>query len=73
MSTSIKDIPKARGRPFSGGRKAGILVRLPDDLLDALDAFSAVDTASPDASIGRPEAIRRIIREWLTEYGYLKS
>jgi len=39
------------------------------DLLDGIDAFSSNEHDKPK----RPEAIRRIIREWLTSHGYLKS
>ena len=42
MAKSIRDIPKKkRGRPSTGGRREGILVRLETDQFDALDAWIA--------------------------------
>ena len=35
--------------------------------LDALDAFAATEEDKPS----RPEAIRRILRDWLRQRGYL--
>jgi hypothetical protein len=59
MAKSIKDIPKKkRGRPSTGGRRAGILVRLETDQFDALDAWIEKQKV-PDLS--RPEAIRRLV------------
>lgn len=56
---------KSRGRPATGkGQTIG--VRMHDDLLAPIDAYAA--------KIGensRPEAIRRILKEWLAEKGYL--
>lgn len=61
MSTSISDIPKSRGRPSTGGRKTGIMVRVPDDELAALDGWREQQKPEPS----RPEAIRRLIEEGL--------
>jgi len=44
------------------------MLRLAADDLSGLDKFSADQADSP----GRPEAIRRIIRDWLISHGYLK-
>lgn len=41
--------------------------------LDALDSFAADNDANDDAPLGRPEAIRRIVRDWLIGHGYLKT
>lgn len=41
--------------------------RLPRDLLDGIDRFTAEETDKP----GRAEAVRRIIRDWLMGHGYL--
>ena len=40
---------------------------MPRDLLDGIDAFSAEEPDKP----GRPEALRRIVRDWLIGHGYL--
>ena len=58
MRKSIRDIPKKkRGRPASGGRGEGILVRLQPDRLAAFDAWIASQTAP----MTRPEAIRAML------------
>ena len=46
-----------------------ITLRVPPNLLSPLDAFAA-DTVNEDAPIGRPEAIRRILKDWLIGHGY---
>ncbi|MEY9629059.1 hypothetical protein [Sinorhizobium fredii] len=43
-------------------------VRLHDDLLSPLDKFCGEEADRPS----RPEAIRRILRDWLVSHGYLK-
>jgi hypothetical protein len=59
MAKSIRDIPKKRrGRPSTGGRREGILVRLESDQFDALDNWIAKQK-QPFPS--RPEAIRRLV------------
>jgi hypothetical protein len=63
MAKSIRDIPKKRpGRPSTGGRKSGILVRLPVDQLETLDAWIGRQDDEPS----RPEAIRRLVELGLT-------
>ncbi len=68
MTDQLKnDNRKSRGRPATGqGQMLG--VRLHDDLLVPLDNYIAKSGA--DAS--RPEAIRRILKEWLRGKGYAK-
>lgn len=63
---------KSRGRPATG-QGLQIVTRVHDDLLAPLDAFAADHSANPDAPIGRPEAVRRIIRDWLLGHGYLPA
>lgn len=59
MAKSIRDIPKKkRGRPSTGGRREGILVRLEPDQFDALDSWIA---KQKDTDLTRPEAIRRLV------------
>jgi hypothetical protein len=58
MSGSIGDIPKRRGPKPSGGRKLGIMVRLPPEHVAILDRWIA---AQPDPKPSRPEAIRRLL------------
>lgn len=44
------------------------MVRLQPEPLDALDAFAASEKDAPS----RPEAVRRILRDWLIGHGYLQ-
>lgn len=46
-----------------------VTVRIPPDQLDALNAFAASEADMPT----RPEAVRRILRDWLVGHGYLKG
>ena len=58
MAKSIKGIPKkGRGRPSTGGRGKGVMVRLQPDQLKALDSWIAIQ----DASLTRPEAMRAML------------
>ena len=59
MAKSIKDTPKkkGRGRPPTGGRREGVMVRMDLAQLDALDGWSAKHSQQPS----RPEAIRRLV------------
>lgn len=61
MTPSIPDIPKSRGRPKSGGRKPGILVRVPEDELAKIDDWIERQDDKPS----RPEAIRRLAAKGL--------
>ena len=45
------------------------MLRMPIDDLAAIDEFAAKEGDQPS----RPEAIRRIVRAWLTGAGYLES
>ena len=73
MTSSISDIPKKRGRPSTGGRKPGLMVRLDDVELAALDRVIAEAASGVSAEkISRPEALRRAAREGLTRMGLLK-
>ena len=51
-----------RGRPSGRAFSAPISLRLPNETLEAIDAFIA---AQPDPKPTRPEAIRQIVTEWL--------
>jgi hypothetical protein len=58
MAKSIRNIPKKkRGRPSTGGRREGVMVRLEPEQLEALDAWIAKH--KPPSS--RPETIRRLV------------
>jgi hypothetical protein len=58
MGKSIRDIPKKRrGRPSTGGRRGGVMVRLAEDQFDELDRWIAKQDDQPS----RPEAIRRLV------------
>jgi hypothetical protein len=67
MAKSIKDTPKkrGRGRPPTGGRREGVMVRLERAQFEALDGWSARQT--PELS--RPEAIRRLVEIGLNAKG----
>ena len=66
MVQSIRDIPKKRrGRPPTGGRRDGILVRLEPAQFESLDAWSAKQHPEPS----RPEAIRRLVELGLKAKG----
>jgi hypothetical protein len=57
MAKSIQDIPKKRrGRPSTGGRREGIMVRLAPAQFEALDGW-----IKKHAVESRPEAIRRLV------------
>ncbi|MBY3347311.1 MULTISPECIES: hypothetical protein [Rhizobium] len=57
---------KKRGRPAIGrGEQINIMVR--PEITQAIDAAAAAQDDNP----ARPEMVRRIIREWLVERGYL--
>lgn len=43
------------------------MVRLPREMIDALDAFRRSEIDPPS----RPEAVRRALGDWLREKGYL--
>jgi hypothetical protein len=58
MAKPVRDTPKKkRGRPATGGRGEGILVRLQPDRFTAIDAWIA-EQSTP---MTRPEAIRAIL------------
>jgi metal-responsive CopG/Arc/MetJ family transcriptional regulator len=44
------------------------MTRLQDDLLFPLDKFASEEADTPS----RPEAIRRILRDWLIGNGYIR-
>jgi hypothetical protein len=56
MAKSIRDTPKkrGRGRPPTGGRREGVMVRLEPSQLTRLDAW----IAQQEKPYTRPEAIR---------------
>jgi Ribbon-helix-helix protein, copG family len=55
MKKSIKVAPKRRGRPPSGGRDPGVHIRLPKEMIEAIDAYSAAE------QVNRSEGIRRLV------------
>jgi hypothetical protein len=68
MAKSIRDIPKkGRGRPSTGGRREGVMVRLEPAQFDELDDWIARQQ-EPDLS--RPEAIRRLVATGLKARGH---
>jgi hypothetical protein len=57
MATSIRGIPKKRGRPKTTGRGEGVMVRLQAPQMAALDNWIAGQESEPT----RPEAIRLLM------------
>jgi hypothetical protein len=57
MTKSIRATPKKRGRPPTGGRGDGIMVRFKPDPLAHIDGWAAEQEDEPS----RPEAIRRLV------------
>lgn len=64
MSTKSK-----MGRPTVDSELLRSRVERPT--IEALDAYASDNSANEDGPIGRPEAIRRILRDWLSDKGYL--
>lgn len=62
MNEATISFKRKKGRPKVGATLVG--VSLPPDLLTALDSWIA---AQEDRGIGRPEAVRRILREVFDE------
>jgi hypothetical protein len=59
MAKSIRDIAKrSAGRPKTTGPGTGILVKMHDPQLDAIDAWIA---KQQESDLTRPEAIRRLV------------
>jgi hypothetical protein len=59
--------------PNKGGRPPAdteaITLRLPRSMIAGLDEFRKNEPDLP----GRPEGLRRILRDWLIGHGYLKD
>jgi len=64
MKGPTVDTPKKRGRPFTGGRREGVMVRFEPDQLAALDAWIEGYPGDPPT---RPEAIRMMINMALAD------
>jgi hypothetical protein len=69
MSKSTTVISQKKRGPAPTGKGVPIMTRLQDDLLVPLDKFIEGEADKPS----RPEAIRRILRDWLIGNGYLKD
>lgn len=65
MAQSIQDSPKKRGRPSTGGRNPGVLVRLEPELIEQIDRWRDNALGQPS----RPEAIRRLAKKGLHDDG----
>jgi hypothetical protein len=59
---------KPRGRPPVDSER--VTIRIERTELEGLDYF-ATDPSRVTKPIGRPEAIRRILRDWLMSHGYV--
>lgn len=74
MDTSIPDIPKSRGRPSTGGRKEGLLVRIPASELQSLDQWIEQDSLMvAGRKLSRPEALRWLAVEALSQLGLVPT
>ncbi|MGY3443477.1 hypothetical protein [Bradyrhizobium sp. USDA 4473] len=62
MAKPISDISKGRGRPKTTGPGTGILVKMHDPELEAIDEWIEKQADEPS----RPEAIRRLLQIALT-------
>jgi hypothetical protein len=60
MKKSIKVAPKKRGRPPAGGRNPHIAARMPQPLIDQVEAWASANGAT------RSEAIRGLVELGLT-------
>lgn len=67
MTKTSERRPGSRG-PLPTGIGTPVVARLQPDLLSPLDAW--IDTLDPKPS--RPEAVRMILKDWLTGMGYLR-
>lgn len=67
MASSSINPRKKRGRPPVDSEQLNF--RVPRADLDAIDAFAASEMDQPS----RPEAVRRILRDWLIGHGYLPA
>lgn len=67
MNAIDKTIKPKKGRPPVDSEAVNL--RLPRELLDALDDFRRTEADLPT----RPEAIRRALSDWLCAKGYLKG
>lgn len=65
---SITVKPKKRGRPATG-KDPLVGFRAPPELTEAIDAYAAQEPDKP----ARSEAIRRIVRDWLVQRGFISS
>ena len=66
--STINPRKNLRGRPRVDSEQ--INARLPRETLAALDAYAANGEEKP---MGRTEAIRAILKDWLETRGYLRS
>lgn len=66
MAKATRDTTKRKRPPAAG---TPVMLRLQPEPLDALDAFAASEKDAPS----RPEAVRRILRDWLIGHGYIAS
>lgn len=56
-----------RGRPAVDSEQIGL--RLTRDLLDGIEAYQRDEPSA----VPKTEAVRRIVRDWLTSHGYLAT
>lgn len=61
---------RPRGRPRT--ETAAVNVRMPADMIDALDAAMLAVSADGAPLTSRPDAVRYVLRDWLVGHGYLR-
>lgn len=70
MTAQDTVIPRKRRGPPPTGKGTPVMVRVPPDLLAAVDAF-ILERVAYGESLTRPEAVRRLAAEALQKMGLL--
>lgn len=61
---------RPRGRPRT--ETAAVNVRMPSDMIEALDGVVRAGAADGAPLASRPDAVRYALRHWLVGHGYLR-
>lgn len=68
MQSTINVPQKKRGRPATG-KNPRVGIRIEPELIEAVERYRLGQNPETNQS----EAMRRILRDWLIEHGYLKE
>lgn len=71
MAALGKILTRGRRRPPTDAMP--VMVRLPPDLLVAVDRYIVFELAAVGRIVARPEAVRHALRDWLEGHHYLES